>query len=67
MLISPEHKVVRDRSASRSSLGSRLRVGRIYGFAKGGVLISSVTPGMPAAKAGLQPQDVITSHWTVSQ
>ena len=34
---------------------------RVYGFAKGGVLISSVTPGQPAAKAGLQSQDVITT------
>ena len=33
----------------------------MYGFAAGGVIISEVTPNAPAAKAGLQPQDVITA------
>ncbi len=61
MLISPEHKVVRGSIGISFQPGQSSAVGRIYGFAKGGVLISSVTPGMPAAKAGLQPQDVITS------
>jgi serine protease Do len=33
----------------------------MYGFASGGVLVASVTPGKPAAKAGIQPQDAIVS------
>jgi serine protease Do len=33
----------------------------MYGFQNGGVIVSAVTPGAPAAKAGLQPQDVIVS------
>ena len=33
----------------------------VYGFAKGGVLVASVTPGYPAAKAGIKAQDVITA------
>jgi serine protease Do len=61
MLISPEHKVVRGSIGISFQPGQSSAVGRIYGFAKGGVLISAVTPGMPAAKAGLEPQDVITS------
>ncbi len=60
-LISPEHKVVRGSIGIQFQNGASSAVGRVYGFAKGGVLISSVTPGQPAAKAGLQSQDVITS------
>ena len=36
-------------------------VSRVYGFANGGVLVSTVTPNGPAAKAGLKPQDIIVS------
>ena len=61
-LISPEHKVVRGSIGIQfQGGGTSSAVGRVYGFAKGGVLISSVTPSQPAAKAGLQPQDVITT------
>ncbi len=60
MLISPDHKVVRG-SIGIQFQASTSAVGRVYGFAKGGVLISSVNPGGPAAKAGLQPKDVITT------
>jgi serine protease Do len=62
-LIGPEHKVTRGsigisfQAADRSSAA----VGRVYGFQNGGVIVSSVTPGAPAAKAGLQNQDVIVS------
>ncbi len=61
MLISPEHKVVRGSIGIQFQGGQSSAVGRVYGFAKGGVLISAVTPGKPAAKAGLQARDVITS------
>ena len=60
-LISPEHKVVRGSIGISFQPGLSSAVERVYGFAHGGVLISSVTPNGPAAKAGLQPQDVITS------
>ncbi|GAA3765115.1 trypsin-like peptidase domain-containing protein [Terriglobus aquaticus] len=60
-LISPEHKVVRGSIGIQFQAGLPSAVSRQYGFAKGGVLVSSVTPGLPAAKAGLQPQDVITT------
>jgi serine protease Do len=33
----------------------------MYGFSNGGVFVSVVTPNGPAAKAGIQAQDVITS------
>lgn len=61
MLISPEHKVVRGSIGISFQPGISSAVSRMYGFAKGGVLISSVTPGKSAAKAGLVPQDVITT------
>lgn len=61
MLISPEHKVVRGSIGIQFQSGLSSAVSRVYGFQKGGVLISSVTPNMPAAKAGLLAQDVITT------
>src|SRR5471032_282009 len=60
-LISPEHKVVRGSIGITFQAAQSSAVGRMYGFANGGVLVGSVTPGFPAAKAGLQPGDVITS------
>ncbi len=59
-LISPEHKVVRG-SIGITFQPASSAVSRVYGFTKGGVLISSVTPGQPASKAGLLPKDVITT------
>lgn len=59
-LIGPEHKV------TRGSIGISFQpvlssaVGRMYGF-KSGVLVSTVTPSGGAAKAGIQPGDVIVS------
>ena len=61
MLVSPEHKVVRGSIGISFQPVLSSAVGRVYGFAKGGVLVSSVTPGKPAAKAGIKPQDVITA------
>jgi serine protease Do len=61
MLISPEHKVVRGSIGISFQPTISSAVGRVYGFAKGGVLVSTVTAGGPSAKAGLKPQDVITA------
>jgi serine protease Do len=61
MLVSPEHKVVRGSIGISFQPGISSAVSRVYGFAKGGVLVASVTPGYPAAKAGIKAQDVITA------
>jgi serine protease Do len=63
MLISPEHKVIRGSiGISFQSTPPSSAVGRIYGFANGGVLVNEVRPANgPAAKAGVKPGDVITS------
>jgi serine protease Do len=60
MLIGPEHKVVRGSIgiSFQSSLSSA--VGRMYGF-KNGVIVSTITPSGGAAKAGIQPGDVIVT------
>jgi serine protease Do len=62
MLIGPDHKV------TRGSIGITFQqnppssaVGRMYGFANGGVLVGQVTPNGPAQKAGIKPDDVIVS------
>jgi serine protease Do len=60
-LIGPEHKVTRGSIGIQFQATTSSAVGRMYGFANGGVIVSTVTPNGPAAKAGLQPQDVITS------
>jgi serine protease Do len=61
MLISPEHKVTRGSIGIQFQAATSSAVSRMYGFATGGVLVSVVTPGGPAAKAGLQSQDVIVA------
>jgi serine protease Do len=61
MLISPEHKVVRGSIGITFQGALAAAVGRVYGFAKGGVMVSGVTPNGPAAKAGVKPNDVIVS------
>jgi serine protease Do len=58
-LISPEHKVVRGSIGISFQAAESSAVSRVYGFANGGVLVNSVTPGKGAAKAGIQPGDVI--------
>ncbi|RXH56597.1 trypsin-like peptidase domain-containing protein [Granulicella sibirica] len=60
MLIGPEHKVIRGSIGIQFQAGQSSAVGRVYGF-KNGVMVSVITPGGGAAKAGLQPQDVIVS------
>ena len=62
MLISPDHRVTRGSIGISFQPGLSSAVSRVYGGGKGGgVIVSSVTPDGPAQKAGLQPQDVITT------
>jgi serine protease Do len=61
MLIGPEHKVVRGSIGIGFQGAQSSAVSREYGFANGGVFVNSVTPGKGAAKAGIQPGDVILS------
>ena len=60
MLIGPEHKVVRGSIGISFQPSLSSAVGRMYGFTNG-VLVSTVTPSGGAAKAGIQPGDVIVS------
>ncbi|GGA57102.1 serine protease [Edaphobacter acidisoli] len=60
MLISPEHKVVRGSIGITFQQGLNSAVNRVYDFASG-VIVSTVTPNGGAAKAGIQPGDVIVS------
>jgi serine protease Do len=61
MLISPEHKVTRGSIGISFQPAEASAVSRVYGFANGGVLVNTVTPDGPAAKAGVKPEDVIVS------
>src|ERR1035438_8654088 len=62
MLIGPQHKVVRGSiGIGFQSISPNSAVGRQYGLSNGGVLVGTVTPGKGAAKAGIQPEDVIVS------
>jgi len=60
MLIGPEHKVTRGSIGISFQPALSSAVGRMYGFTNG-VMVSTVTPSGGAAKAGLQPGDVIVS------
>jgi serine protease Do len=60
-LIGPTHKVVRGSIGVQFQAAESSAVGRVYGFANGGVIVSEVVPNGPAAKAGMQPQDIIVS------
>jgi serine protease Do len=60
-LIGPSHKVTRGSIGIQFQATQNSAVGRVYGFTGGGVIISTVTPNGPAAKAGLQPKDIIVS------
>ncbi len=61
MLIGPEHKVTRGSIGITFQAAQSSAVSRMYGFANGGVIVSSVTPNGGAAKAGIKPGDVILS------
>ena len=61
MLIGPEHKVTRGSIGIQFQAAQSAAVGRMYGFANGGVLVGSVTPNGPASKAGLQAGDIIVA------
>jgi serine protease Do len=61
MLIAPEHKVIRGSIGISFQAAQSSAVGRVYGFTNGGVLVSTVTPGGPAAKAGIQNGDIIVA------
>jgi serine protease Do len=61
MLIGPDHKVTRGSIGIQFQAAESSAVGRMYGFAGGGVLVGSVTPNGPAEKAGLKNGDVIVS------
>jgi len=60
MLISPEHAVVRGSIGIQFQGALPSAVSRVYGVSNG-VLINAITPNQGAAKAGLQPGDVLTS------
>lgn len=60
MLIGPQHKVVRGSIGISFQPGVNSAVNRMYGFSNG-VIVSTVTPSGGAAKAGLQPGDIIVS------
>jgi serine protease Do len=60
MLIGPEHKVIRGSIGISFQGALPSAVKRTYGF-KDGVMVATVTPGAGAAKAGIQPNDIITS------
>ncbi len=60
MLIGPEHKVTRGSIGIQFQATPSSAVGRVYGFTNG-VIVGVVTPNGGAAKAGIQPGDVIVS------
>jgi serine protease Do len=62
MLISADHKVIRGSiGIAFQNTPASSAVGRVYGFANGGVLVSTVTPAGPAAKGGVKSGDVIVA------
>jgi len=60
-LIGPDHKVIRGSIGVQFQAATSSAVGRVYGFANGGVRVGEVVPGGPASKAGMLPDDIIVS------
>jgi serine protease Do len=60
-LIGPQHKVIRGSIGIQFQASTSTAVSRMYGFSSGGVMVSEVTPGKGADKAGLKPEDVLVS------
>jgi serine protease Do len=60
MLIGPQHKVVRGSIGVSFQPAVSSAVNRMYGFTNG-VIVSTVVPGKGAAKAGIQPGDILIS------
>jgi serine protease Do len=62
MLIGPDHRVTRGSIGIQFQAATASAVNRMYGAGNsGGVIVSLVTPNGPAAKAGLEPKDVIVA------
>lgn len=59
-LIGPEHKVSRGSIGVEFSARPDPAIARVYGV-KNGVVVQNVTPGGPAAQAGVQTGDAITA------
>ena len=60
MLIGPQHKVIRGSIGVSFQPAVSSAVTRMYGFTNG-VIVSTVVPGKGAAKAGIQPGDILVS------
>jgi serine protease Do len=60
-LIGPTHKVIRGSIGIQFQAQQNSAVSRMYGFASGGVIVGSVVPNAGAAKAGLEPGDILVS------
>jgi len=61
MLIGPEHRVTRGSIGISFQAAPSSAVNRVYGYSQGGVIVNQVSPNGGAAKAGIQPGDVVTS------
>jgi len=60
-LIGPTHKVIRGSIGVQFQAQASSAVSRVYGFSSGGVIVGSVVPSGGAAKAGIQPDDILVS------
>src|SRR6202011_5465459 len=60
MLIGPEHKVTRGSLRTSFQPARCAAVERVYEF-KNGVIVATIPPAGDAAKAGIEPGDVIVS------